>query len=281
MTKQSIKLGPIVLQHKNIKVLSDFYTQTIGLEILEKTDNEIVLGSKSHEILRLVEDKDLKTPDPKASGLYHLAILFPNRARLSKVILKLYSKFPELVEGSSDHGVSEAFYFTDPLGNGVELYFDKPRSLWSTLNGKPIFKSDYLDPTDYVAKYIEEDDDDSPLALGHIHLYISHILNAKEFYVDILKFDIMATMSSALFISYDDYHHHIGLNTWKGINGPKMEKDTEGLKSFTINYLDLNLYKSIIKNLESKSISFEQKEKVISLDDPFGIKINLIDISKN
>lgn len=126
---------------------------------------------------------------------------------------------------SADHLVSEAFYFTDPEGNGLELYRDRPRKEWVILpDGTTQMGSLSLDPNDFLLRWYAPDEPDTgaSAAIGHVHLQVGDIPTARAFYVDNLGFDVTIQMPTALFVSAGGYHHHIGMNTWHSAGaGPR------------------------------------------------------------
>lgn len=276
MYKQSIELGPIELQFVDIESLSKFYIEVIGLKIISQTDESVLLGDGDHEILKLIKNENSVRNSERGVGLYHMAIVFPTQARLAKTILNLFQNFPELVEGSADHLVSEAFYFHDPSGTGIELYFDRPREDWTIINDRPQMGSIYIDPNEYINSHISGSDNLQSLRLGHIHLKVSSIVKANKFYIENLFLNEILSMPTALFVSYDGYHHHFGMNTWESLAAPELNSEFEGLQGFTINYLNSELFSKIVKQLNSSAIKFVKNNNEITIEDPFNIQIKLI-----
>ncbi|MDY0395143.1 VOC family protein [Virgibacillus halophilus] len=123
--------------------------------------------------------------------------------------------------GAADHLVSEALYFSDPDGNGIEVYHDRPSNLWQWENRQVSMTTDPLDANDILAEPdIAWQGLPEHTLMGHIHLHVSDLEEAEAFYVQGLGFRIATTYPGALFLSTADYHHHIGLNVWNG-NGAK------------------------------------------------------------
>lgn len=275
MHTKSIILGPVELQTSNAKELLGFYVDIVGLKILSQQKNVTILGDGPYEILKITEKAGLSVFNENGVGLYHNAILFPTRSRLAKAIKRILLVHPYLVEGTSDHLVSEAFYFHDPDGNGLELYFDKPKEIWPMTNGKPQMGSIYIDPQLYLDTNLDLTDNEEPLKLGHIHLQINDITKAKEFYSNTLGMDIIFDLPTALFVSYDEYHHHFGLNTWNVHSKDTLAANSFGLRRFRIIIKDESLFKKIIKNMKEQNISFNKYNQIITVLDPFGIEIEL------
>jgi catechol 2,3-dioxygenase len=275
MYKESINLGPVILKVKNFEEVKELYVDLIGLKVLNEGRTSILLGDSNNKVLEIIENKSLISPAPNSVGLYHIAIVFPTQSRLAKTIKKIFERFPMLFEGSADHLATEAFYFQDQLGNGIELYFDKPREEWPMENGKPAMGSIYIDPDQFIQKYLSEIDNNLPIKLGHIHLKVSDIQKAKEFYVELLGFDVIFNMPTALFVSYDNYHHHFGLNIWESANAPELDPETEGMKGYEITYLDKKLFSEVFLRIEKSDLKFTKNDKEIVLSDPFGIEVTL------
>ncbi|RYF27332.1 MAG: hypothetical protein EOO17_06255 [Chloroflexi bacterium] len=139
---------------------------------------------------------------------------------------------PQTFTGTGDHLVSEAFYFNDPEGNGLELYYDRPQTSWQWQDGQIKMDTLYIDPVHYINTHASEKSG-AQRKLGHVHLKIGDIQSAEEFYVKMLGFDVTARVPGALFISVGGYHHHIGLNTWIS-KGAAKRTPTLGLSEVTI-----------------------------------------------
>lgn len=203
-----------------------------------------------------------------------MAIVFETQNGLAEAINRILTKSPQYHQRSADHSVTEAFYFVDPENNGVELYYDRPRDQWIYVDGKPVMGSTYINEKEYINKYLNNSN--SPTKMGHIHLRIGNIENAKTFYSDILLFDVITQSSNSLFISKDGYHHHLGINTWQSNGAEKRPEDLTGLKSFQIKYYSLDLFKRVLENLRSKNIQVNQiSEKSFSTLDPWNNLIYL------
>jgi catechol 2,3-dioxygenase len=215
-----------------------FYQDAIGLQVHRRDDHEAVLGAGADDVLVLVEQPGAR-PAARHAGLYHVALLFPSRRELARAVHRLaVTRTP--IEGASDHGVSEAIYLPDPDGNGIELYADRPRAEWPTPEpGEKIAM--FTAPLDLHA--LLDTLGDEPLiaraapglTVGHMHLHVSDLDAAVDFYTRELGLDVMTTMGGvAAFLSWDGYHHHLGLNTWRGVGIPDKPADAVGLDHFTV-----------------------------------------------
>jgi catechol 2,3-dioxygenase len=150
--------------------------------------------------------------------LYHFALLVPTRFDLA-LVLKQFAEMRTPLQGMSDHLVSEALYLADPEGNGIEIYADRPRSAWYR-DGEFQLDTIALDIDDLFGELAGRDLTWNGIAsgtvVGHMHLHVGSVRQAEQFYTTILGMDTMMNMGSASFISYDGYHHHLGINTWAG-----------------------------------------------------------------
>ncbi len=177
--------------------------------------------------------KGLNLPGRGEAGLFHTALLFDTQADLAATVLSAAQFDGSLFTGSSDHLVSEAFYFNDPEGNGIELYFDRPRDTWKWNGDTIAMDTIYLDPNDYLNKHLNEQAVSelrtTRAGIGHVHLQVGDVPMAEKFYVDTLGFAKTTSFhGQALFVSAGGYHHHMAMNVWNS-RGAGPRKDTLGL----------------------------------------------------
>lgn len=216
-------MGAVTLRVGDLDAMIRYYRDAVTLELLSHDGPVAVLGRGSTPIVILEHAPELRHASPRDAGLFHTAILFDTREALATAIYSVASKHPGTFTGSADHLVSEAFYFTDPEGNGIELYFDRDRSKWSWTHGTIEMATLYLDPNEYLREHLTEGGADAAAAgtglgeavVGHVHLSVGDVASAREFYVDRLGFETTAEMGDqALFVSAGGYHHHMAMNTW-------------------------------------------------------------------
>ena len=209
------------LRTANLKQTAAFYQRVLGLELLKATEIEASLSApgSGDALLVLSEQKDATPHLTRATGLYHFAIRFPERRDLANAYRRvLKNGYP--IEGGSDHGVSEAIYLSDPDGNGIELYADRPRSEWHWEKGQIVMKTKRLDLQGLLATARTQ----VPLTavpsrtdIGHIHLHVTDLVRAERFYAEFLGLSVtQRSYPGALFLAAGRYHHHIGVNTWAG-----------------------------------------------------------------
>lgn len=268
-----IEMGLTELYVSNLTISRDFYQKLVGLDKLTESQDEVTLGYQDRPVIRLIASS--KSPAPRGSaGLYHTAIVFTSRAVLAQTLERILNQSPGFFVGSSDHLVSEAFYFVDPEGNGVELYFDKDPQTWQWHNGRIQMGSSYIDPYAYIASYGGVSADPSK-KMGHVHLRVGSIDQAKLFYVDALGLTITAETPGAVFVSDGKYHHHLGLNTWESA-GASVRPDSLGLKSVELKVAQQSDLKHLETRLKKQQLPYEATDTQLSLRDPWG---NLIVVS--
>ena len=272
--EKTVSLGQVSLYVKNLAVMKRFYTEVLQLEVIEESKDHIVLGHGSSPLVSLYTSSDASHALATEAGLYHLAIVFSSRRALARVLVHILTHWQHYFSGSADHLVSEAFYFTDPEGNGVELYFDKQRTVWQWENGNIKMASLYIDPASYIKEHHDTKGEVHDSTMGHVHLKVGDIPEAKKFYADVLGFEITAELPNALFVSRDKYHHHIGMNTWESAGAKKRENE-KGLKSFDIIVHSEKEFTEIKKRLILHAIAFNEKNNCIILHDPWHTQINI------
>ena len=219
------RLGHVMLQVADLARSLGYYERVLGLRVLERTDVSATLGTHGADtpLVALVERRGASpVPHHGRLGLYHYAILLPQRAALGRFVQHL-ADIGERA-GASDHLVSEALYLRDPDGLGIEVYADRPRSGWRTHDGQLQMATEPLDLADIILAGGGEPWTGMPVGttMGHVHLHVANLSQASSFYHDALGFDKMVwAYPGALFLAAGGYHHHLGLNTWAGSNAPR------------------------------------------------------------
>ena len=213
------------------------------------------------------------------TGLYHFAILLPTRGDLGRW-LRHWLELGYPLPGQGDHLVSEALYLSDPDGNGIEIYRDRPREGWVRTNGQIQMASDPVDIRGVLA-----DGDAQGLTwtglpagtkLGHMHLQVGDIDEAQSFYHDVLGFDIIFRMPSALFISAGGYHHHIGMNVWHSKNAPAAPAGTAGLRFFTVVLPSDEARQAVVERVTAAGLPATTVGSAIAIQDPWKNTILLV-----
>lgn len=266
-------LGKASLNVENLDSQIDFYTNKIGMKLIDKNENKALLGVKNRALLELVEIKNTK--HRKVTGLYHIAYLLPTRSDLANALLSLLMRNVEL-DGAADHGYSEAFYLTDPEGNGIEIYRDKEKSIWDIKEDGTIKGiTEPLDADDLLTNLTTKEPVDFPegTIIGHMHLSIVDLYDTKDFFLEKLGFDKKYEFPrQAIFMAAGEYHHHIAINVW---NSSHMEIRDEN--DLGLNYFEIYVTKEdfeILKDRFSDAV-YSYDEKIIIKDNQ-NIKVHLV-----
>jgi catechol 2,3-dioxygenase len=218
------RVGAVTLLARDLPGLSVFYMNLLGLTRMPETSGEVVLEAHGTPLLRLKAAPELPAPNVSRPGLYHTAFLLPTRADLGRWLA--HAARAGLRIGSGDHLVSEAFYLSDPEGNGIEVYADRPAAGWTWEDGQVRMDTVAVDAAAVLteagldAGALENPDfpayagAPAGTRVGHVHLKVGSAAQAARFYGDLLGMDVVANLGSAAFLSWDRYHHHLGLNEW-------------------------------------------------------------------
>jgi len=273
-------IGLVTLRVANLERSRRFYEGILAFQPVEQTPGRVVLGDQDKQpLLELIEVPGAAPQPRRATGLYHVAILFPTRADLGRELLRVARA--GLQVGQGDHLVSEALYLSDPDDNGLELYRDRPRSEWRWTNGAVEMATDPVDIRGLVA---EGERDAEPwevipagTRVGHIHLQVGDIQEARHFYSTILGFDVTADLSAhgALFVSAGGYHHHIGLNTWHSRGAKPTPANAAGLQTYVIAIPSREGLQEVKERLVAHQVPFEEQEGSIHVNDPWSNSILL------
>jgi len=272
-------VGLVTIAVSSLERSLRYYQSGLGFTVKEQKEGLVLLGAATGSpILALFEQPNAQPQPTHTTGLYHFAILLPTRKDLGRFLSHLVESRTPL-GGYADHLVSEALYLSDPDGNGIEVYHDRPRSTWTWHNGHVDMVSDPIDLDALMAEGRQDNSVWSGLpaytTLGHMHLRVADIPQGVQFYHGILGFDIVQQMPSALFVSAGGYHHHIGMNTWQSRNGPPPPHDAVGLRFFTVQLPDATALAQVVARLQAAGRPIEQQEVGVMLHDPWGNKLLL------
>jgi catechol 2,3-dioxygenase len=273
-------LGPVRLTVADLNRSRVFYERAIGLRPTELDDGALALGVPGGPALvELRGDSSAPRLNRRAPGLFHLAILLPTRLDLAFAVARLVQAHWPL-DGASDHLVSEALYLSDPDGNGIEIYRDRPRAEWRREGGQLQMATLPLDLDDVVGELqgASELQTEVPAGtrMGHVHLQVSDLSEAEAFYHGVLGFDVMVRgYPGALFVSAGGYHHHIGLNTWHSAGTPPAAAGSVGLRSFTVELPDEHELGAVLARVDAAGIPTEPQAAGTLVRDPFGTGVVL------
>lgn len=234
--KPSLAMGRVALIVNDLDAAAAFYQRAVGLQPIDREGEIIRLGAGSATLLELRGDAGARRRSPREAGLFHTAFLLPTRADLA-LWTKNAIETRIAVAGASDHGVSEAIYLTDPEGNGVEIYADRPASQWKRANGEIEMATDPLDIADLVsAAQSDEKWQGFPEGsrIGHVHLQVGALAPADAFYSDVLGLEISARYPGASFYAADGYHHHLAANIWNARGAEARDYPSTGLAEVAI-----------------------------------------------
>jgi catechol 2,3-dioxygenase len=273
-------LGPVRLTVSELDRSRTFYEQAIGLRASELDDGTLALGPAGEPaLIELRGDTSAARLNRRAPGLYHLAILVPTRQDLAFALARLaQARWP--LDGASDHLVSEALYLSDPDGNGIEIYRDRPREEWPRSGDQLEMATLPLD----LDGLIDELRDASELQahapagtrIGHVHLQVADIAEAEAFYHGVLGFDVMVRgYPGALFVSAGGYHHHIGLNTWHSVGAAPAHEGAVGLRSFTVELPNQPELDAVLARVRAAGIGTTDVPDGVLVRDPFGTALVL------
>ncbi|MUK89353.1 glyoxalase [Ornithinibacillus sp. L9] len=271
--KPTVYVGEVNINVTNLKKALHFYQNILGFTVLEQSDSSAVLTADGKTpLLSLEQPIDVTPKQPRTTGLYHFAILLPSRADLSSFVKHIIRAGVQL--GASDHYVSEALYFNDPDGNGIEVYRDRPSAEWSWTDGQVAMATEPLDGDSLVAESNKEwGSMPKETIMGHIHLHVSDLEETEKFFVNGLGFDIVTRYSGALFASTGGYHHHIGLNVWNGVGAKAPAKNSVGLNWFALVFPDEESRNKAVDRLGEIG---SKVTKNFEVKDPSGNVIRLV-----
>lgn len=274
-------MGHVALTVASLENQIAFYTQVLGFKLHWQEGNRAGLGTGERELLRLTEEPNLKRYRG-VTGLYHFAVLFPNRRELARAVARLFTFKYE--NHPTDHIMTKTTYLDDPEGNGIELYAESPEDgTWSLTNGEYITRrkdgslSSGREPLDVDAllkNLTAEDRLDQSIPpetrVGHVHLHVRNIAEAVDFYHGIIGFDVMGVAKAfrMAFVSAGGYHHHLGLNTWQGEDAPPPPGDAAGLRYFMIELPSQEALNQVIERLDAAGLSSSQTQDGLLFHDP-------------
>jgi catechol 2,3-dioxygenase len=270
-------IGQVTLGVANLELMADYYQQVIGLTSLERTTQTVTLGVDDKPLVRL-EVQPGGRRYPNATGLYHLALLLPTRQDLGLWLKHFVISQNKMIDGASDHLVSEALYLSDPEGNGLEIYRDRPRDTWAYESGGVKMATLPLDLPALVADAPDTPFSGLPLGstMGHIHLQVADVPQSLAFYCDVLGFEVMALMPTAGFISAGGYHHHLGMNIWHSRGAAPPPAGSLGLLNYEMVLPTTAAREAALGRLESQGYNLEQTDAGPLVRDPAGNGLVLV-----
>ena len=276
----AMHLGHVALQVADLSRSLAYYERVLGLRVLERAGGAAMLGTQAGDtpLVHLTERPGANpSPHHARLGLYHYAILLPDRPALGSFI----SHLGEIGEhaGASDHLVSEALYLRDPDGLGIEVYADRPRSSWRAAGRQLRMASDPLDFADVVRSAGGQRWTGMPAGavMGHVHLHVADLERAATFYHSALGYDKMVwSYPGALFLGAGGYHHHLGLNTWTGAGAPRPTDADARLLEWRIVLPSASDVRKAAASLALAGLEIAADGNACVVVDPWGTRVRLL-----
>lgn len=274
-------MGPVTLRVADLDAMTRYYTQAVPLTVLTAVGPMAVLGRGTDPVVILEHAPELRRASPRDAGLFHTAIVFNTESALAAAVASVARHAPGTFTGSADHLVSKAFYFTDPEGNGVELYWDRDRTAWSWTHGQVEMDVMRLDPNTYLREHLTEAGAADPIVggarVGHVHLSIGDVETARTFYVNQLGFETTLDWNGALFVSAGGYHHHMAMNVWNS-SGAGRRGRTLGLGAVNIALPTREDIGTTTERLLHYGVEIRDDGATVSFEDPWA---NLVRLTTN
>ena len=267
----TLRLGAVHLAVSELERSVEFYLRSIGLRLHERQAGRAALGAGGEDLLVLIEERGARPPGRHA-GLYHFALLHLSRLELARAARRLLDT-GTAISGASDHGISEAIYLPDPDGNGIELAADRGRERWGDLSDPASIGPAPLDLQGLLALTADEEPHphvDPGLVVGHLHLHVGDVERALAFYRDTLGFEVMTRVPGAAFLAAGGYHHHLGLNTWRGKGVSGAPPGSVGLRRWTVVLGGEEDLAALRRRLEEGGVEATAREDGVAAVDPWG-----------
>ncbi len=273
-------VGTVRLTVSDLARSQSFYERALGLEGVETDAGVVALyahGARAAGAEALVElygDPSAPPLARRATGLFHLALLFPDRRALAFALARMAQNRYAL-DGASDHLVSEALYLSDPDGNGIELYRDRPREQWGYRDGQLQMATLPLDLDDLLGELRDataiEAHAPAGTRMGHVHLQVADLASTEAFYAGLLGFDVVVRgYPGALFVSAGGYHHHLGLNTWNSAGASAPAPGSIGLRSYDVVLPDAAALDAVLERARAAGMTVAEAAEGALVRDPSG-----------
>jgi catechol 2,3-dioxygenase len=274
-------VGPVALRVTDLERSRDFYSRALGLREIEAGDGTARLSADGRRPLVELDARETAGGSPaadRATGLFHLALLYPTRVALGHAVQRVLDAGTGL-DGASDHLVSEAIYLHDPDGNGIEIYRDRPREQWPPPEGDEAVPMATI-PLDLAAVLAEaggaDGAPDPGTVMGHVHLKVSDLDRSVAFYRDAVGLHLQGRLGSeAAFLAAGGYHHHVGVNVWHSRGAGPPPPATAGLAWFTLELPSPDALAQAADALREAGAELEESGGVFTAKDPDGIPIRL------
>jgi len=272
------RVGGVRIQIADLERSIAWYERVLGMSIIERQGDTALLGARGGvPLVELVEHRGASPVRRRAHlGLFHFAILLPDRAALGRFLRHLAS-IDEPV-GASDHLVSEALYLHDPDGLGIEVYADRPRSTWTRQGGEVTIDTRPLDIEGVISAggNVRWTGMPADTVMGHMHLHVGSLDQGAAFYRDALGLDATVwSYPGALFLSAGGYHHHLGINTWAGPDAPRPADNDAQLLEWELILPDPASVERAAGRLQAAGNTISRAADGIRLLDPWGTALRI------
>lgn len=273
---EQTRVGAVRLQVGDLQRSIGYYTEVLGMAVLERSDGHASLGASAGPPLVHLVEKIGVAPVPRRGrfGLYHFALLLPDRAALGRFAAHLVSS--GVRPGMADHAVSEALYLTDPDGLGIEVYADRPRDSWTYRGEELVMSTDPVDLDDVIAasEGVAWTGLPDGTTMGHVHLHVGDLASAEAFYHRALGFDkTVWSYPGALFFSAGGYHHHLATNVWSP--GPSARTDEARLLEWDLVVPAQGQVGDFAHRLRTAGYVVEDRPDGALAADPWGTRVRV------
>lgn len=272
-----LSIGAVSLTVHDLDATSRFYEQAIGLQPISSEPGLRRLGTGETVLLDLRHDPKARRRSPREAGLFHTAFLLPDRADLGRWLKHaVEARLP--LQGASDHLVSEAIYLSDPEGNGIEVYADRPRSAWTVDGSTVTMATERLDVQDVIAAAGTTRWQGYPAGgiIGHVHLQVGDTGAADAFFGGVLGFDLTARYPGASFFATGGYHHHLAANIWNSRGAGERDFPSTGLAEVAMIAADDEILAALQNRVQAAGVATTPKQGGFALHDPWGTTFSLV-----
>lgn len=277
-----IRCGEVALRVRDLDTMTAFYRTVLGLKVMQRSDQEAVMGIDGQRLLHLQARPDAVLEPMTEAGLFHTAFLMPSAKDLARWLVHI-ARLETPITGFADHRVSEAVYLDDPEGNGIEVYRDRPQEEWLWVAGEVVMGTEQLDLDRLLALTDTNVDDyhDAPegLRIGHIHLRVGDIAQARGFYQQLVGLEVTAFSGrGSAFLSSGRYHHHLGMNIWNSRGAGMRDAARTGLARFSLLVSDPALLQGQQDRLGAAGLAVQSVSGGLAVADPWGTRVELIGV---
>jgi catechol 2,3-dioxygenase len=270
------RIGSVTLVARDLDGLARFYRDALGLATVSQQAGVVRLGTGAAVLLELRHDPAARPWSPREAGLFHTAFLLPRRGDLGAWLAHAAERGLRL-SGAADHLVSEAVYLSDPEGNGVEVYVDRPSTAWPRAeDGTVVMRNDQLDQAGLVrAAPGPWSGMPAGSRVGHVHLQVGALEPAERFYVDLLGFEVMCRYPGATFLGAGGYHHQLATNIWNSRGAQARPAGMAGLAEIGL-LTELGILDVARARCRGAGLPFDEVGGALVVHDPWGTRLRLV-----